>query len=162
MKRGEPLERKTPLARGKGLKRAGRVKPKRDTPRRGRLVLTGDDRKALRLDVWNRASRRCEAGIDPNCPGTLAEDAFEWHHRKLRSQGGNDEHVNSLCLCHDCHVWVHANPSFAKRYGLIVASMGDPESRAVTLWDGRVVSLTAEGGYDLVFGSDTPTMGEAS
>lgn len=145
------LERRTPLAKGKGLKRAGRVKPKRDKPRRGRLVLPPPERQRLRHEVYDRAGGRCEAGVVDECPGRLDRDAFEWHHRKLRSQGGDDVHENSLCLCTYCHAWAHANPADARGLGLIVPRGANPAERAVHLADGRVVRLTSENTYDLVF-----------
>lgn len=162
MKRSGPIQRRTPLdsggelrrtpiARGKGLKRSGRVNPKRSTARRGRLVLTGEARRALRLAAYDRAGGRCEAGVTDTCPGRLSADAFEWHHRKLRSQGGDDVIENSLCLCHDCHEWAHQHPRLARDLGLIVPQAGDPAARPVTLADGRAVRLTSDSDYDVIF-----------
>lgn len=145
------LERRKPLAQGNGLKRSGRVNPKRKTPRRGRLVLTGVDRQELRHAAYDRAGGVCEAGVAPGCPGRVDRDVFEWHHRKLRSQGGDDTIENSLALCPACHGWVHRNPTAAKTRGLIVPRWAAPAEYAVTLRDGSVVRLTGDNGYDLVF-----------
>lgn len=151
-RRRKALEsRRTPLAQGSGLKRTGRVKPRRSTPRRGRLVLTGDARRELRRATFDRAGGRCEAGVDPSCPGRLDLEAFEWHHRKLRSQGGDDVHENSLALCPACHSWVHRHPAAAKRLGLIVPAWAHPADYALTLPDGRIVRVTRDNEYDLVF-----------
>jgi hypothetical protein len=146
-----PLERRKPLARGKGLKRSGRVKPRRSTPRRGRLTLTGSDRQELRHATYDRAGGQCEAGIAPGCPGRVDRERFEWHHRKLRSQGGDDVPENSLCVCRSCHEWIHRHPQVAQASGWIVPSFAAPEHRAVNLPDGRIVRLTSDNEYDEVF-----------
>jgi len=150
-RRRKALGRGKPLAQGKPLERSGRVKPKRSTPRRGRLKLDGPARQELRQATYDRAGGRCEAGATDGCPGKLDRDAFEWHHRKLRSQGGDDTHENSLALCSACHAWVHRNPAAAKRLGLIVPSWAHPADYALTLPDGRIVRVTRDNGYDLVF-----------
>lgn len=52
------------------------------------------------------------------------------HHRKLRSQGGGEEHWNILRVCGSgttgCHGLIHANPEAAYESGLLVHSFDDP------------------------------------
>lgn len=159
-----PLERRKPIAQGDGLKRSKRPRAKRDTPRRGRIVLDPAARQQLRQAVYDRAGGLCEAGLTPDCPGRLDRHAFEWHHRKLRSQGGDDVIANSLCVCSGCHSWAHAHPAEAKSAGVIVPRWADPAAYALTLPDGRIVRLSDR--YDPVFDvpntTDTPDLGEAS
>jgi hypothetical protein len=52
--------------------------------------------------------------------------AVHTHHRKLRSQGGDDSPANLLRLCLECHTWVHANPAEAYETGYLVHSWDDP------------------------------------
>lgn len=151
---GGPLQRRKPIAQGSGLKRSGKPSGKRPNPRRDRLRLVGEERKQLRLDAYDRAGGHCEAGVSERCPGVISLDAFEWHHRKLRSQGGDDTITNSLALCHHCHEWAHQHPEDARMRGLIVPRVSDPAERAVNLWDGRVVRLTEDGGYDVIFDAE--------
>lgn len=52
--------------------------------------------------------------------------AVHSHHRKLRSQGGEDEPANLLRVCAEDHAWIHANPSESYARGLLVHSWADP------------------------------------
>jgi len=70
------------------------------------------------------------------------------HHRKLRSQGGQDTPDNLLAVCRRSHDAIHRSPVTARAFGRLVASWQDPLWEPVRLWDGRLVLLTAEGGYE--------------
>lgn len=48
--------------------------------------------------------------------------ALDCHHRLARSQGGRDTLANLVSLHRICHSAAHANPSEARRRGLIVAA----------------------------------------
>lgn len=48
------------------------------------------------------------------------------HHRKRRSQGGDNSPANLVPLCVLCHDWVHRNPEQAYREGWLVRSWQDP------------------------------------
>ncbi|WP_345264656.1 HNH endonuclease signature motif containing protein [Nocardioides nanhaiensis] len=81
----------------------------------------------LRTSIFVRAGGccdRCGRGMDP--------DAWECHHRKLRSRGGEDSFANLVALCSTCHGWAHANPAEATDRGLIVPSWADPGT--VPVW----------------------------
>lgn len=60
------------------------------------------------------------------------EAAVHTHHRKLRSQGGDDSAANTVRLCLLCHDWVHHNPAEAYEQGWLVKSWDDPETVAYT------------------------------
>ena len=55
------------------------------------------------------------------------------HHRKLRSQGGEDSPENLVRLCFLCHDWVHSNPAEAYEAGLLVKSWDDPATAPMQL-----------------------------
>jgi len=57
------------------------------------------------------------------------------HHRKLRSQGGDNDFSNLLPMCWRCHDAVHANPAIARQAGLIVGRTEDPRRVPITLTD---------------------------
>jgi hypothetical protein len=75
--------------------------------------------------VHARSRGRCEARI----PGVCTGKATHVHHRKLRGLGGgggSNELSNLIDLCLTCHAFVHENPAWAKRVGLIVSGWDDP------------------------------------
>jgi hypothetical protein len=79
-------------------------------------------RREQRAKLVERADGRCEM-----C-GFPANNA---HHRKNRSQGGEDELSNLLLLCGsgttECHGWVTHHPAESKRLGLSVWRSDEPE-----------------------------------
>lgn len=48
------------------------------------------------------------------------------HHRKLRSQGGDNSEVNLIRLCLSHHSYIHANPTESYENGWLVKSFDDP------------------------------------
>lgn len=50
----------------------------------------------------------------------------EAHHRRIRSQGGEDSEENLILLCPEHHTWCHMNPAEAAELGLIVRDGDDP------------------------------------
>jgi hypothetical protein len=64
-------------------------------------------------------------------PATLCErcrtsPAVHTHHRKRRSQGGDDSPENTVRVCLACHQWIHDNPRDAAAAGWIVLSWQEP------------------------------------
>jgi len=49
------------------------------------------------------------------------------HHRKLRSQGGDNSPANLIRVCAECHDWIHYNPAEAYEQGYLVKSWQNPE-----------------------------------
>lgn len=83
----------------------------------------------------------CEATIAGVCTGV----GTDWHHRQLRSQGGEHVVVNGLFLCSACHhEGVHGSPARAYRNGWIVHGFDCPEDEPV-LRRGRWVLLHEDG-----------------
>lgn len=60
------------------------------------------------------------------CQVCNKKPAVHKHHRKLRSQGGDDTPKNLLDVCLGCHTTIHANPSESYARGLLVHSWADP------------------------------------
>lgn len=62
-----------------------------------------------------RANGRCELSVGNHAEGCsqIGEHA---HHRKPRSVGGSDDHLNLLMVSHLCHQKIHDNNEWA--YGL--------------------------------------------
>lgn len=139
MKPGKPLRRKAHLNR----RPPTRSKHTPSKPRRRPDPDPGFWR-AQREALYARAHGRCE-----RCGCSLDDHGLEAHHRKLRSQGGGHDLANLAALDPTCHTWAHGHPIEARAGGWIVASGGNPETRAVVLHDGRTVRLTTEATYDV-------------
>lgn len=60
-----------------------------------------------------------------SCTGVRALNVHK-HHRKRRSQGGDDSYGNLIELTPATHELVHANPELAYQRGLLVHSYDDP------------------------------------
>lgn len=53
-------------------------------------------------------------------------DAWDAHHRQLRSRGGQDRLENLVALCHVDHMLIHRHPERAMRNGFMVSAYDDP------------------------------------
>lgn len=96
--------------------------------------------------VFERSEGRCE-----KCGLTLPA-VWECHHRRLRSQGGDDSVCNLLALHTDCHNAgspgsVHSRPGLSYGAGYLVRRYLDPRDVPVLLHGRRWVLLTHQGGY---------------
>jgi len=120
VKRTTPLRGTTPLARS----RAKRMRP---------LRRPAMDR-SLRHQVYVRAVGRCEF-----CGVPLPGDAWDAHHRQLRSRGGPDSLPNLVALCRTHHRWVHEHPAAATAVGFMVPSWADPDTTPLHLHGRRWV-----------------------
>ena len=69
-------------------------------PKKPRTKLAPDVYKKLRLRVLERDDWRCQ-----NC-GSMRN--LEVHHKRLRSQLGDDSELNLITLCSTCHERVHS------------------------------------------------------
>jgi hypothetical protein len=54
------------------------------------------------------------------------------HHRKLRSQGGDDSPENILLVSPELHTFIHANPGLSYARGWLVKSWQEPSEVPVT------------------------------
>lgn len=81
--------------------------------------------------VFDRAEGSCD-----RCGIPITSESGHYHHRKLRSRGGEHSYANGVALCPPCHQWAHQNVGAATRTGWIVASGSDPADEPVlTLWN---------------------------
>jgi hypothetical protein len=132
VKRGGPLRRLTPLHRRSGLASTS------TQYRRAHAAW-----KVARFAAYRRSAGFCEI-----CGVAIYRDAYEAHHRKLRSQGGTDAGSNLLALCpgpSGCHARIHMNPTWAKDNGWIVHPAADPALVLVLVAARGVVHLTDDG-----------------
>jgi 5-methylcytosine-specific restriction endonuclease McrA len=68
-------------------------------PKRGRIKLALDAYEKLRQQLLQRDNWRCQT-----CG---SRENLEVHHKRMRSQGGDDSDVNLITLCCSCHVNEH-------------------------------------------------------
>lgn len=161
MKRGGPLQRKTPLRNKASMKRGtasgfsgpwpSRSKPikvKRDQPRRrSRDQLShGMPWQDVRMIIYTRSLGRCEG-----CGTGLNLAGMEAHHRRTRRLGP-DCPCNALALCPSCHHGPlgHGGPEAAREVGRIISRHDEvePSEVPVTLHGyGKPVYLTCGGTY---------------
>lgn len=60
------------------------------------------------------------------CERCRSAPAVHTHHRKRRSQGGDDSPENTVRVCLACHQWIHDNPRDAAAAGWLVLSWQEP------------------------------------
>lgn len=121
MKRGKPLERRTPLQarvtlgnNGAGLKRGATRMPrtKRVKPVSDKRALEAVARREF-VQVVLAEVPRCEMRVV--CQGAPSVDVDEI---KARSAGGSFlDRANVQALCRACHTWKHEHPAEAHRLG---------------------------------------------
>lgn len=162
MKRGGPLQRRTPLARGKSLgNRSGGLERKplpKGQPIRARTSGARKDRRKpfdeadgmpwqeVRLVIFARALGQCEA-----CGRSLNIANMEGHHRRSKGVKGphRDCPCNALALCSSCHHdEVHGKPEEARELGRILSKLSTtpPTEEPVDI-QGRRLFLTCGGTY---------------
>lgn len=164
MKRGQPLQRRTPLkakkalSPGSPLKRGAGIHPgpwpskskpirvKREGARRRNRDDTGHGMAwaDVRLIIYTRAGGRCEV-----CGKALNIASMEGHHRRTRKIGP-DCPCNALALCGSCHhgPTVHGGPKVAMETGRIISRHDDtpPSEIPVRLAVGQML-LSCGGTY---------------
>lgn len=139
MKPGKPLMRKKPLRSRRAGKRL----------RKDEVLNPRPNISKQRQKVYDRAGGRCDL-----CGQPLSNDSFECHHRKKRSQGGDDSLPNLVVLHSHCHhVRIHGEPSWAYDHGFLVHRDGDPASAPVL----RHGTRWQTPGDDQWHGSEAPT-----
>ena len=78
----------------------------------GIVRLTGEDLKALRLDVFTRDGFRCA-----RCGQAVTWDSGELMHIVSRGSGGSDTMDNTECGCSRCHREEHQPKVVATKRG---------------------------------------------
>lgn len=68
-----------------------------------------------RAEVIERSQGRCEAAVE----GVCLSRGDQAHHKRRRSQGGQDTPANLLWVCRACHDHIHRHPSEAVDAGLL-------------------------------------------
>ena len=100
----------------------------------------------LRELLFSRCKGYCE-----KCGFSLDPETADFHHRKLRSRGGEDTPQNGILVHHKCHLQhkdsIHDNPKKAKEMGWMCPSWQDPLECRLILSNGKSVKLTPEGTY---------------
>lgn len=128
-------QRKKLAARGIAHPATTFAPPKLTAARSTRPVSTGFDAATVDLAL-ERAGWACERGGE----GISGRRGVDWsaHHRKLRSQGGDNSPSNCLILCghgtSGCHGAVHASPDDARKHGWLLWSTDNPETYPADLF----------------------------
>ena len=103
--------------------------------------------KKIAHKVIERAGGYCE-----KCGGSLSE-AYNLHHRKLKSRGGKDSAANLIVVHNFCHIQhkdsIHDNPEESERMGFMVPSWANPEEHPLIRPDGSIVLLFDDGSVKL-------------
>lgn len=109
LRQGKPLERKTPLRSASNLERRTPLKPrskKQEAKYRIRRPLV--------------AELLAERPVCERCQSARSTDV---HEPRMRSRGADiTDPEQCVCLCRDCHMWVHANPAEATAEGWLIPS----------------------------------------
>lgn len=104
-----------------------------ETPARKRPSRAGESR--ARKLVYARSGGWCEIGL----PGLCTRKATEWHHRKLKGQGGRWCAGNGLHGCSRCHRAVTntdgSRPEYEQYGWLVPAWVKRPAAVKVHRWD---------------------------
>ncbi len=95
----------------------------------------------LREAVFTRAGGLCEL-----C-GERLSPLWDWHHRKRRSQGGEDSVSNGVALHPLCHRRVHGHPAWAEAVGFLIRSTDSPGKVRLALHGETWVRLATDGSY---------------
>jgi len=99
---------------------------------RGRIIVSKGGWQRLRQRVIDRAMGQCDLCTLP------IQSEWQCHHRRLRSQGGDDALHNLLCLHGFCHWSVHVRDNrWATAHGFLVPSYADARAWPVLQYRSR-------------------------
>lgn len=80
------------------------------------FCVTPEAMRARRLEIWMSAKGNCE--LCAHSLGDPEESPWHWHHKKFRSQGGDDSLGNAQALCIRCHDLLHRPKAIVRDGGL--------------------------------------------
>lgn len=149
--RSKPLAAGAPLSKGKALRRAAIVRTAalaRTARAQRRKTAAGEFTVKSRGLLWHRFAGRCAY-----CGDQLPRKWWTAQHRRARGAGGSSDPATVLVTngvaVHQvpCHEWIESNPVAAGVLGYRVHQHADPAHCPLTLWTGRRVYLTPDGGY---------------
>ena len=69
------------------------------------------------------------------CEMCFVRPAVHTHHRKSRSQGGQNTEANLLDVCAECHTYAHAHLDESYLTGVLVRPRDDPALVDVLPWE---------------------------
>ena len=87
--------------------------------------------------------------------------AAAWHHRRRRAVDDDHQHCtcNGILLCHTCHLWVHAHPFEARRFGFVVSSHESFPGNVPVLAYFSMIRLDCTGTYEWAEGEGPESVG---
>jgi len=74
--------------------------------------------EAAQAEAWGRSSGWCEAST-PACPSGR-HVAHQFHHRLMRSHGGQHDADNLLHVCSPAHDYIHLHPAESYEAGWLL------------------------------------------
>jgi len=119
VKRSGPIKRKTPLERGKPMKRTGwkRTANGAATTRRAPIKPVSKKRQAEQRERVKMLKAET-GGVPVACERCDAAEANDAHEIVPRSAGGSiTDRENVVFLCRPCHRWIGDNPAQAMADG---------------------------------------------
>lgn len=122
MKRGGPLRRYVGLRRFTPL-------PRGKVPMRRKV-------QPAKTRSWHEVRQLCFARADGRCDycgQPLGFDAFDCHHRRRRSQLGDDNPITCIAVHRTCHEVIHRNVRVSLLGGFLCKSWQDPAARPMHL-----------------------------
>lgn len=103
--------KRSPMKRGKGLRRKTRLKG-----RSAKKAALDEVRAGVLLELIAERGNGCEAGIEEVCRHV----ANDGHEVLTRGRGGSPtDKTNIRLVCRQCHDWIHTHPVEATERGLL-------------------------------------------
>lgn len=122
-RRAGELRDVTPIPKTYATKKPRRrMKPESAKKRAARLAA---DSVGARVEVLLRATNPIDRVAYCELNGRSVGEHM--HHRRRRSQGGEDNPENFLWLSHESHDLIHAHPDWARRHGLLLGAGDSPD-----------------------------------
>jgi 5-methylcytosine-specific restriction enzyme A len=108
------------------------------------------------VTAWDDAKKQAAARDEGRCR-RCGRPATDVHHRRPKGMGGTSDLyirlglANLVCLCRQCHDYIHAHPEEGYRTGFLVHSWDDPADVSLMLKSGtHYVRLRSDGEFETV------------